>query len=250
MLDIAVREFQFWIVHVEFQRVADAAIFLERDLQMEHAGGFRLVAIVAVELVAKQRPDVRRREVQLVIELERVRVGKFFGDDLKLGMVSGERVDDFRVAVIGPVGFENDPSLRRAKIKLARRQFFSYFKRELHFVRVRVAGKAVCIRRRFHQAAADMLQMAGRAGMIARHVRFVEGVADVAVGAIPVNGIHRWRRHGGESAKLEWPGRRVKTRGQPAGRPRGRDRVASGATGVALIFFRRHFRERLGGMLR
>lgn len=68
-----------------------------------------------------------------------------------------------------------------------------------HFVRGVVAGAAVRVGRRGHRAGAEMFVVAGGAGVVARDVRLVKGVAGVAflAGGVERAGVGGLERPGG-----------------------------------------------------
>lgn len=97
MLGAAVRHAQFRIVHIELERVATLAILLVGNFQVIDTRRVRLVAIRAIEFVAVQRGNIRRRKMEGVIEFQFVRIFQLFGEHLEFRVVRGEAVDDLGV---------------------------------------------------------------------------------------------------------------------------------------------------------
>src|SRR4051812_40379990 len=108
-----------------------AAIGFEGQFLMGNSRRIWLVAICAVK-PAPVFGVYRWAQMQAMIELERVRIAQLLRMDLKLRMIFGERIENFRVAALGTWGLEKNLSARGAIIKSALRNFFSSLERGRH----------------------------------------------------------------------------------------------------------------------
>src|SRR5437016_5232698 len=103
--------------------------------------------------------------MKFMIELQRIGIFKFLGDQLKLWMVAGEAVDDFSITSLGPPFPEEHPALFGTIFEGRFREQFAQSKSSLHDIRIRVARATICIRRRLHLARAPVFDMASRTRM-------------------------------------------------------------------------------------
>lgn len=126
--------------------------------------------------------------MKLMIEFQRVGVFEFFGDELKLRMVGGERVQNLRVTARRSRRFEQRQTVLGSIIKNFWRKILSFLKRRFHDRRIAVANHAVGITGRFHRANASMLMVAGGAGMVLRDVGLMKMVTLVTAQTVVVDG--------------------------------------------------------------
>ena len=178
----------------------------ERAVQLFSTGQFR---------------DCRAGQMQRVIELQRVRVARFFRNQAELWMIGGEVRDGFR-------------------FPLSAFRFYP-----CHLRRITVAERAVRIRRRRHLAAL-MLRVAERTGNL-RRVRLMKISSRVTfqTGLVDRRRFLRFRQH--ELFQIQNPRLRVQSRACHPARAVAAGGMARAAALVEMIR-RRQRRERRAGV--